>query len=78
MENQIIKQNEISDIARIAPDAITNNQTSAQACLDFGEKLLEMAENRMNDEMDEKLRKYINKSRATVTTMTERRKPVTQ
>lgn len=78
MENQIIKQNEISDIARIAPDAIVNNQTSAQACADYGNKLLEMAEKGMNDDMDEKLRKYINKSRTTVTTMTERRKPVTQ
>lgn len=78
MENQIIRQNEISDIARIAPDAIVNNQTSAQACVDYGNKLLEMAEKGMNDDMDEKLRKYINKSRTTVTTMTERRKPVTQ
>ena len=78
MENQIIRQNEISDIARIAPDAIVNNQTSAQACADYGNKLLEMAEKGMNDDMDEKLRKYINKSRTTVTTMTERRKPVTQ
>lgn len=78
MENQIIKQNEISDIARIAPDAIVNNQTSAQACADYGNKLLEMAKKGMNDDMDEKLRKYINKSRTTVTTMTERRKPVTQ
>lgn len=79
MEKQLINYNDITSIAQIAPDAVTNNQTSAAACLQYGENLLRIAEEEgMNDELDEKLANYIKRSRSTIQAMTDRRKPVTQ
>lgn len=79
MENQIIKQqNDIVEVARIAPDAIERNQASCQACVEYGKKLLSIAEGGMNDEIDKQLEDYIKKSRVTITAMNDRRKPVTQ
>lgn len=78
MENQLIRQNEIGEISQIALDAIAKNQNSSQSCIDYGNRLLAIAEQGMNDDVDNSLENYINKTRKTVSLMNERRKPVTQ
>lgn len=78
MENQLIRQNEIGEISQIALDAIAKNQNSSQSCIDYGNRLLAIAEQGMNDDVDNSLENYINKTRKTVALMNERRKPVTQ
>lgn len=78
MENQLIRQNEIGEISQIALDAIAKNQNSSQSCIDYGNRLLAIAEQGMNDDVDSSLENYINKTRKTVALMNERRKPVTQ
>lgn len=78
MENQLIRQNEIGEISQIALDAIAKNQNSSQSCIDYGNRLLEIAKKGMNDDVDSSLENYINKTRKTVALMNERRKPVTQ
>ena len=78
MENQLIRQNEIGEISQIALDAIAKNQNSSQSCIDYGNRLLAIAEQGMNDDVDSSLEDYINKTRKTVALMNERRKPVTQ
>lgn len=78
MENQLIRQNEIGEISQIALDAIAKNQNSSQSCIDYGNRLLAIAEQGMNDDVDSSLENYIDKTRKTVALMNDRRKPVTQ
>lgn len=78
MENQLIRQNEIGEISQIALDAIAKNQNSSQSCIDYGNRLLAIAEQGMNDDVDKSLENYIYKTRKTVALMNDRRKPVTQ
>lgn len=78
MENQLIRQNEIGEISQIALDAIAKNQNSSQSCIDYGNRLLAIAEQGMNDDVDKSLENYIDKTRKTVALMNDRRKPVTQ
>lgn len=78
MENQLIRQNEIGEISQIALDAIAKNQNSSQSCIDYGNRLLAIAEQGMNDDVDKRLENYIYKTRKTVALMNDRRKPVTQ
>lgn len=78
MENQLIRQNEIGEISQIALDAIAKNQNSSQSCIGYGNRLLAIAEQGMNDDVDKSLENYIYKTRKTVALMNDRRKPVTQ
>lgn len=78
MENQLIRQNEIGEISQIALDAIAKNQNSSKSCIDYGNRLLAIAEQGMNDDVDKSLENYIDKTRKTVALMNDRRKPVTQ
>lgn len=78
MENQLIRQNEIGEISQIALDAIAKNQNSSKSCIDYGNRLLAIAEQGMNDDVDKSLENYIDKTRKTVELMNDRRKPVTQ
>ena len=73
-----IRQNEIGEISQIALDAIAKNQNSSQSCIDYGNMLLAIAEQGMNDDVDKSLENYIYKTRKTVALMNDRRKPVTQ
>lgn len=68
------------NVASIKTDivnAITDNNSSLQACINAGENLLALSES-MNDELDAQIASYIKKASATKKAMTERRKGVTQ
>ena len=74
-----IRQEDITQITAQAPESLELNRLSHDKCLEFGESLLRYIEqNGMDDENDERLSEYINKCRATVKAMNERRTPVTQ
>lgn len=68
------------NVASIKTDiinAITENNSSLQACISAGENLLALSET-MNDDIDAQIASYIKKASATKKAMNERRKRVTQ
>jgi len=66
-------------IVRKTPESFEKNQRSHDNCLLACEQLLADIQARgMNDELDQKAAKYLEKTRGTVKAMNERRAPVTQ
>lgn len=75
---ELIKAENIQDIARMAPNAILKNQTSVQKCTEYGERLLnEVEQEGMTDSKDQDIQKYLTRVRETVKAMNDRRTPVT-
>ena len=68
----------IRTLSRIAPDAYRENQLSRVRCLDAGQALLNLAEQGMTDELDQRIARYLEKAKATLRKMNGRRTPVTQ
>lgn len=68
----------IRTLSRIAPDAYRDNQLSRVRCLDAGQALLNLAEQGMTDDLDQRIARYLEKAKATLRKMNGRRTPVTQ
>ena len=79
MDNQLIKLENISEIKSLTLNSYQENSESVLKCLEYGEKLYsEMSAGEMDDEKDEKIKKYIARVQLTEKNINERRKPVTQ
>lgn len=66
-------------IVRSTPENYNKNQLSSGRCRIAGEQLLDLIKTRgMSDEVDQKVAKYLEKTRRTVKEMNERRAPVTK
>lgn len=66
-------------IVRNTPENFSKNQLSCGRCRTAGENLLaEIAAKGMSDELDQKVAKYLDKTRRTVKEMNERRAPLTK
>ncbi|MBD5163464.1 MAG: hypothetical protein HDT09_02025 [Bacteroidales bacterium] len=74
-----LRSEDISLILNQAPESYSINQLSSSRCCDFGQQLLNRIQAEgMSDELDAECASYIEKSRRTMTTMNNRRSPVTK
>lgn len=81
MENQalVIRQQDIDLIGTSLPEAYAQGVQSHDKCLSVGQQLLaEVQQVGMNDEIDQKIAKYINASKATVKKVNDLRSPATK
>ena len=78
MENQLAVIENITDIKTLTVNAITENQSSVEKALIFGENLYKEVSNGMDEDKDAKIKKYIGNVNATIKAMNERRRPATQ
>lgn len=79
--NELVKVEEITSIMKAAPEVIAANQKSVEKCKEAGQALLDTISGNghiNSDELDEAVTKFIEKSKATVKKMNERRTPITQ
>lgn len=75
----ILRQDNMQMIVQSAPVAYNENSRSAQRCADYGKRLLvDIEQNGMTDELDQRCAEYIDKSRRTLRVMNERRAPFTK
>ncbi len=79
MENQIIKAENINLIVKDAPQAYKENGVSRDRCIEYGKTLLaKIQASGMTDELDQEAKVYIDKARATIKKMNEKRSPYTK
>lgn len=79
MENQIIKAENINLIVKDAPQAYKENGVSRDRCIEYGKTLLaKIQTSGMTDELDQEAKVYIDKARATIKKMNEKRSPYTK
>jgi len=81
MENQalVIRQQDIDLIGTSLPDAYAQGVQSHDKCLAVGQQLLdEVQKIGMSDDLDQKIAKYINASKATVKKVNDLRSPATK
>lgn len=79
--NLPIKPEEVSNIIQTTPAILERNELSVSGCNKAGTALLDTIEGCQginSDEIDTEVAEYINKVKITVTSMNERRKPITQ
>lgn len=79
MENEIVKTVHEMDLKETLNTTFDKNKVSHDKCIEYGNQLLSKASsNPMTDEMDEEIKTFITKAAKTLTTISERRKPITQ
>lgn len=78
-EIAIFEPQSVGTIAQIAPQAYNENTVSHDQCLKFGQNLLDRVNaSGMNDEIDQEIATYIERTRKTVKKMNAKRSAVTQ
>lgn len=79
METALVQQENIMNIGKLAPDALSLNTQSQEKCIQAGNNLLKRIETEgMSDSLDEDIAKYIKRVKQTGDAMNERRIPVTK
>ena len=79
MENEIIQTVQSTDLKVMLNTAFEKNKVSHDKCIEYGQQIYAKAtSNPMTDEMDGEIRTFIVKAAKTLSTISERRKPITQ
>lgn len=76
----VISKEDVTAIVQNAPNAYNENIISHDKCLEAGQNLLKRidAAGGLNDELDQEVAKYLEKTRKTVKKMNESRSPITK
>lgn len=78
-ELTVIKQSDVELVAKQVPEAYSVSLASHDACLKYGQGLLERIQREgMSDALDQELALYIKKAKATVTKINDLRSPATK
>lgn len=79
MENEIIQTVQSTDLKVMLNTAFDKNKLSHDKCVGYGQQLYaRVTSNPMTDEVDEEIKSFIVKTAKTLSTISERRKPITQ
>lgn len=75
----LVKPENIKTIVTAAPQSHAENSVSAERCLRAGQELLTRIQtNGMNDELDQQVATYLDKTKKTLAKMNEKRSPLTK
>ena len=75
----LVTAENVSAIASNAPQALQENKTSHDRCLDFGQKLLDRVKKEgMSDDLDKEIALFIERAKKTVKKMNDSRSPITK